>query len=677
MEIPGHLGSMPLGMVALTPNSISKIVSGVMGPHECGESPLMQVLQMDVLPDGSRLVVLSDGSQHVRGILEQNGVCDLKPTAASGGCVLVELRNWRVGELHGQPVVHVSDMAQVGMASGMIGDPISCQQPQYDVIPATKAKPEPTRGVSNNLYAVAARLNAKACAADASAKPSTAIPDKIVETPTQRRSAPARKRDDQDPAVATSRRFSVESLPIMPIMALTPHTSRWRLRVRVLGRTGIRHFTNARGPGRLFSVDLVDAAGSECRASIFGAAADIWYEAFAPKAIVEISGGSIKPGNPRFTNHPIEITLDEKASVFQVDEDKSLPTLRYHFTSLSQLPRTPAGIRVDVRAAVMEAMELTSVRTSKGDVRMKRAMTLADGSGVSCRFTVWGSQAEGLDGLTIGSVLFVKSAKVSDWGGGRSLDSLESGVIEVDPDDSRAFEIKRWYVQQRSGNHQVLSLSGGEKTAVGAGRRLLAECLDEDAALLVPSAAQGERERVVHAHRVVPATVLQILHERPPFYLACTSEVPGQDGRLCNRKVEPLGQSHQCSAGHACSSPCHRYTLAVLIADASASRVLVSAFDDEGHLLLGCPASRVADLWAQRDMGDLAAGKALTQIFKHAENRRWSLLLRSRKNDYGGKQHVRRVISECKPLDFVADAANMLRMIRAGTGFGVAAAAGA
>ncbi len=47
-----------------------------------------------------------------------------------------------------------------------------------------------------------------------------------------------------------------------PIAALTPYNTRWTLHARVTNKSAIRTWTNAKGEGKLFSMDLIDESGA-------------------------------------------------------------------------------------------------------------------------------------------------------------------------------------------------------------------------------------------------------------------------------------------------------------------------------------------------------------------------------------------------------------------------------
>lgn len=61
------------------------------------------------------------------------------------------------------------------------------------------------------------------------------------------------------------------------IVSLSPYQNRWTIKARVSNKAGIRTWSNARGNGKLFSVDLIDDTG-EIRATAFNAECDKFYD---------------------------------------------------------------------------------------------------------------------------------------------------------------------------------------------------------------------------------------------------------------------------------------------------------------------------------------------------------------------------------------------------------------
>lgn len=62
-----------------------------------------------------------------------------------------------------------------------------------------------------------------------------------------------------------------------PINSLTPYQNKWVIRARVTNKSGIRTWSNAKGEGKLFNMDLMDESG-EIRCTGFREAVDKFYE---------------------------------------------------------------------------------------------------------------------------------------------------------------------------------------------------------------------------------------------------------------------------------------------------------------------------------------------------------------------------------------------------------------
>jgi hypothetical protein len=115
--------------------------------------------------------------------------------------------------------------------------------------------------------------------------------------------------------------YGAPSGPIVPIAALSPFNNRWTIKARVTVKDTVREWNNARGTGKLFSVNLLDEGGSEIRATFFQAAVDAFYEKLAVGSVYLLSNGKVKTCNKAFNNtkHDYEISFDEKAVLSPVE----------------------------------------------------------------------------------------------------------------------------------------------------------------------------------------------------------------------------------------------------------------------------------------------------------------------------------------------------------------------
>lgn len=62
-----------------------------------------------------------------------------------------------------------------------------------------------------------------------------------------------------------------------PITSLSPYQNKWVIKARVTSKSDIRHWSNAKGEGKLFSMDLMDESG-EIRCTGFRDAVDKFYD---------------------------------------------------------------------------------------------------------------------------------------------------------------------------------------------------------------------------------------------------------------------------------------------------------------------------------------------------------------------------------------------------------------
>ena len=100
---------------------------------------------------------------------------------------------------------------------------------------------------------------------------------------------------------------------------------------------------------------------------------------------------------------------------------------------------------MDLIAVVTEVQAPGQIQVkATGEMRDKRTVSLTDDTGLCLQATFWGECGQ-MQGLEVGNILAIKSAKVSDYGG-KSLNISNDCLIEVNPDDQpRYHEIYKWY----------------------------------------------------------------------------------------------------------------------------------------------------------------------------------------------------------------------------------------
>jgi len=408
----------------------------------------------------------------------------------------------------------------------------------------------------------------------------------------------------------------------LPVGSLSPYTNgKWRIKCRVISKTDVRKFTNARGEGQFFKVDLSDASGTTS-ATFFGRAVDIFYTRIQIGKVYVFSKGSIKPGNPRFDSSEYVVNFEERSQIEEAGEDSAIPSITYDFKPLANIEQSPPGTLLDIRAVVYSAGEAaTFTARSSNKEHTKREVGLWDGSGADggcfVDLTLWGESAQ-KGGFEVGSVVFLKKARVSEYQGAKNLGSPSS--FEIDPDDHEGFSLKARFDAFRSRGGVVLPTPGNRSSSGVGGRKTLEAMKEEDLNLgMAPAYGQVPEPggpRWVHRHHLV-ATVTQIPNDRMPCYPACPEQVGNASGdgqRACSKKCNQDSPNlWRCSAGHSCQAPVWRYLVKIEVSDHTGSAT-VQLYDKQATALFGCDAQQCAQAW-ESDAAETIIQKALWKSF--------------------------------------------------------------
>jgi len=107
--------------------------------------------------------------------------------------------------------------------------------------------------------------------------------------------------------------------PIYPIVALTPYQNNWRIKARVLQKSDIRHYSNQRGEGRLFSVTLMDDSG-EIKGTAWNAVVDDLFEKLQENRVYYFSKARVNLAKKKFStvSNDYELSLDRGTEIEEV-----------------------------------------------------------------------------------------------------------------------------------------------------------------------------------------------------------------------------------------------------------------------------------------------------------------------------------------------------------------------
>ncbi|CAM9765032.1 unnamed protein product, partial [Phaeothamnion confervicola] len=111
-----------------------------------------------------------------------------------------------------------------------------------------------------------------------------------------------------------------------PISQVNPYQNRWTIKARVTSKGDIRAWSNQRGEGQLFSIEMLDEAGGEIRATFFRDAVDKYYNMIEQGRVYTFSGGQVKVANKQYSsvNNEYEIAFSSNAEIQPVADDPSI-----------------------------------------------------------------------------------------------------------------------------------------------------------------------------------------------------------------------------------------------------------------------------------------------------------------------------------------------------------------
>jgi replication factor A1 len=437
---------------------------------------------------------------------------------------------------------------------------------------------------------------------------------------------------------------------IQPIASLNPYQSRWAIKARVTNKSEIKVWKNDRGEGKLFSVDLLDQAGGQIKATMFNDAVDKFYGVFQQNLVFVIAKGVLKMANRKFSAVPndYEMTLNNDAEVELVGEDETILEQKFHFITIDKLAAIPEDDNVDVIGVVKSVSPVIPIISKQSSKQLtKRLVTLMDKSLLSVELTFWGETAEKYGEDIVHQVIAVKAAKVSGYGGGRSLSAMFGSRVFVKPDVDQTQELSDWYAT--TGKDAVLE--NITKKQIGSGgldpRKTFQQLKVEDLGI------RGDKA-FFFVSRCTPI-FFRHDNDKPPWYSACPS--PG-----CNRKVSQdaskMWRCEKCQKTFPTPSP--RYILSVHAVDATGD-LWLTAFNEVAQLLLGHTAQAVSEF---KEGGN---DKAYEQVFKDANFKTYLFKCRAKQElrEETGETKIRFHVLAATPVNYKQESHFLLEEIAA------------
>ncbi|KAK5612214.1 60S acidic ribosomal protein P1 [Crenichthys baileyi] len=416
------------------------------------------------------------------------------------------------------------------------------------------------------------------------------------------------------------------SSKVVPIASLNPYQSKWTIRARVTNKSSIRTWSNSRGDGKLFSMEIVDESG-EIRVTGFNQEVDKFFSLIEVGKVYYISKGSLKIANKQYTSvkNDYEMTLNGESTIIPCEDNCDVPMVQCDFVSIGDLENRDKDAIVDVIGVCKSVDEVTRLTTKSNREVSKRTLSLMDMSGKLVTVTLWGEEAEKFEGSGQ-PIVAIKGAKLSDFGG-RSLSASFNSTMMINPDIPEAYKLRGWFDKE---GH---AMEGQSLTEVRGGSGRLMENWKTLADVKSEHLGHGDK-----ADYYSCIATIVFLRKENCLYQAC----PSQD---CNKKV--VDQQNGMFRCEKCDKEFpnfkYRLILSANIAD-YADNQWVTCFQESAEAILGQNAAYLGQL---KDSNE----SAFDEIFQQANFNTFIFRNRVKLETYNDESRIKATVMDVKPVD--------------------------
>ncbi|CAG8467190.1 8980_t:CDS:1 [Ambispora gerdemannii] len=424
-----------------------------------------------------------------------------------------------------------------------------------------------------------------------------------------------------------------------PISALNPYQNKWVIKARVIKKSEIRTWHNQKGDGKIFSFNIMDHSG-EIKVVAFTDTCEKFYELIQENNVYTISNARVQTSRSRSfdSTNDYEIHLEKNTNITPCQEESSVPTIQYNFTTLDKLNDCDKDDVIDVIGIVKEDLGVSEVYSKKTQKSIiKRELLIVDQTLTSVKFAMWGKPAEDFKGEG-NPVLAAKKARVGDFQG-RNLSLYANSIYQINPDIPETRALRNWF-SSLTQQETFQTLSNSTSGSFGnLERKTIAQIVGD------PQIGRGDKPDYFS----VKATISYVDEKKTWYYPSCPN---------CKKKVIDNGDNFwacdKCQ-GDPIPQPKYRYIFTFGVSD-STGQMWMATFNETAVKILGVEADEMYELSVNDE-------SAFEEAFKSMQFKQFVFSFRAKSEYYQDTERMKYTLADVHPLDFVAEGNTLLEQI--------------
>lgn len=637
--------------MSLTQNSVQTLVqSGSTAASDTNFNPLMQVINVKQVGGSRYRTILSDGAYFVQGMLATQINHLIEENVIRENCI-IKVKEFLINIIHDKTVVILLNVEAVDHPMGKIGNPKDSSELAKGVGNAGGNTSQGMYGSTNNNTRAAPPMMRNPNNPYSGGGPSSSSSSQQHASQPQAANRYGSSGAGSYNNNPVSRSTESNGMPITPISQLNMYQNKWTIKARVTTKGEVRTWSNAKGEGSLFGIELLDNSGHDIRATFFKEAVDRFYPMLQQNKIYTFSGGRLKSANMQYNTckSGFEVTFDANAEIAEAQEDISIQKGVYNFVKVAAIETIDPNTNVDVLCVVKNVGPVTTIMSKKsGQELFKSDLTLADNSNTEITMTLWGEKAKtAMNDYANCPIVAFKNARVSDFSG-RCLNASFNGVTLINPAIPEAAEIQQWW-SQNAGNANLSFRSLTSSMAGGMGG--MNDSFDSRSDIFkIKGESLGYQEKPDYITVKGYLTFVKKDKEGGPWYTACPETkakiTPTADGKFhCDR----------CQKTY--DNCVHRFIFSATFADDS-STTWVSIFDDQARLLLDNKIT--ADEMQAQCFGDNYDTDAFDSYFAKISYTPWLCKLKIKQEMVNEESRIKASVAGFAQIDYVKESKDML-----------------